>query len=81
MHVLVAREGVDELGVAAEVREVESGARDLNVLLSLCTAVEPAWLQELFPGLTKQDVYRLVRSAKRRLMNTPFVQGLRSDLP
>jgi len=33
--------------VAAEVREVEG--KELNTLLSLATAIEPAWLRELFP--------------------------------
>ena len=35
--------------VAAEIREVEGRGRDLNVLLSLATAVRKEWLQELFP--------------------------------
>ncbi len=36
-----------ELIVAAEITEIEG--RDLNVKLNLCTAVEEAWLEELFP--------------------------------
>jgi ATP-dependent helicase HrpB len=52
---LLARESVvtAPLFVVAEAREVESGGgkdRNLNVLLSLATAVEEAWLRELFPG-------------------------------
>jgi ATP-dependent helicase HrpB len=38
--------------VAAEVREVESGSakhRELNVVLSLATAIKEEWLRELFP--------------------------------
>ena len=34
--------------VAAEIREIE-GSRDLNVRLSLCTAISEVWLEELFP--------------------------------
>lgn len=42
--------------VAAEVREVESGARgDMDVLLSLVTAVEPEWLEELYPGAVREE--------------------------
>jgi ATP-dependent helicase HrpB len=37
------------LFVAAEIEEVEHTHRDLTVLLRLATAVEEAWLQELFP--------------------------------
>jgi ATP-dependent helicase HrpB len=35
--------------VAAEVREVEGKGGEVNTLLTLATAVEPAWLRELFP--------------------------------
>ena len=49
----IARESVVHdapLVVAAEVREIEGKGGELNVLLSQCTAVEAAWLKELFPG-------------------------------
>jgi ATP-dependent helicase HrpB len=36
--------------VAVEVSEVQGRGGEVNVLLSLATAVEEAWLQELFPG-------------------------------
>jgi len=36
------------LFVAAEIREIE-GSRDLNTRLTLCTAIEEEWLEELFP--------------------------------
>ena len=45
----------------AEVREVEAGGsggpagRDMNVLLSLATAIEPAWLEELFAGAVREE--------------------------
>ena len=48
----LARESVVQgspLFVAAEIREIEGRDRELNVLLSLCTAVEPEWLKKLFP--------------------------------
>lgn len=36
--------------VAGEVREVQQGRdRDLNVLLTLATAVKPEWLRDMFP--------------------------------
>jgi len=38
-----------DLFVAADIREIE-GSRDLNVRLNLCTAIEEAWLEELFPN-------------------------------
>ncbi len=43
--------------VAAEVREVEAGGGkgDMDVLLSLVTAVEPGWLEELFPGSVREE--------------------------
>jgi len=43
--------------VAAEVREVEAGGGkgDMDVLLSLVTAVEPEWLEELFPGAVRVE--------------------------
>ena len=48
----IARESMvhdQPLVVAAEVHEIEGKDRELNVLLSLCTAVEAEWLRELFP--------------------------------
>jgi ATP-dependent helicase HrpB len=50
---LLAREsaiGGAELLVAAEITEVGGRDGDVNVLLNLATAVEEAWLRELFPG-------------------------------
>ena len=58
--------------VAAEVREVESGGgRDLDVLLSHVTAIEPAWLEELFPGaVAARTVVRLDPDSKRVVAET-----------
>jgi ATP-dependent helicase HrpB len=51
---VLARESVVKapLFVVADVREVERGGgreRNLNVVLNLATAIEEAWLRELFP--------------------------------
>ncbi len=57
---VLARESVVQdapLLVAAEVREVGRHGGEVETLLSLATAVEPAWLEELFPG----DLARSVR--------------------
>jgi ATP-dependent helicase HrpB len=56
---LLARESVvskAELFVAAEVREVEQRGGEVNTLLSTATAIEAAWLQELFPADIKREV-------------------------
>ncbi len=57
---LLAREsGIQKapLFVAAEISEVGGRSGEVNVLLSLATAIEEAWLKEIFPG-----DYREVRS-------------------
>lgn len=49
---LLARESTIEkaaLFVAAEVSEVEGRGGEVNVLLSLATAIQESWLKELFP--------------------------------
>lgn len=58
--------------VAAEVREVESGGgRDLDVLLSHVTAIDPAWLQELFPEAVQERAgVRLDPDSKRVIAET-----------
>ncbi|HWA85695.1 MAG TPA: ATP-dependent helicase HrpB [Opitutus sp.] len=56
---LLARESAIQkspLFVAAEISEIEGRGGEVNVLLSLATAVEEAWLKEIFP-----DDYREVR--------------------
>ena len=50
---MLAREsaiGKAPLLVAAEITEVGGRAGDVNVLLNIATAVDEAWLNELFPG-------------------------------
>ena len=49
---VLARESVvqdSELFVAAEVQEREGGGKNVTTILSLATAIEPQWLEELFP--------------------------------
>ena len=56
---LLARESCIQrtpLLVAAEISEIEGRGGEVNVLLSLATAVEEAWLKEIFP-----DDYRETR--------------------
>jgi ATP-dependent helicase HrpB len=72
---VLAREScIDEarLFVAAEITEVESRG-EVNVLLNLCTAVEEAWLKELFPddfmdagGVTYDETARRVLARRER---------------
>ena len=50
---VLAREsaiGQAPLLVAAEISEVEGRGGEVNVLLSLATAIEESWLKEIFPG-------------------------------
>jgi ATP-dependent helicase HrpB len=50
---LLARESCIQkapLFVAAEISEIEGRGGEVNVLLSLATAIEESWLREIFPG-------------------------------
>mgnify|MGYP002622588760 CR=1 FL=1 len=66
---VLARESMVQqspLIVAAEVREVGQHGGDTNTILSLATAIEPAWLQELFPeDITRQPHVFYDPSSKR----------------
>jgi ATP-dependent helicase HrpB len=78
----LARESVVQnspLFVAAEVREIEGKDRELNVLLSLATAVEPAWLREMFPDDFSETVDVTYDAAARRVVGQR--QVLFRDLP
>jgi ATP-dependent helicase HrpB len=60
-----------QLFVASEIREVERGAareRNLNVILSLATAVEKAWLRELFPTDVRQVRAVVFDAALKRVL-------------
>ena len=50
--VLARESAIQKAGllVAAEVSEIEGRGGEVNVLLSLCTAIQEAWLKELFPN-------------------------------
>ena len=89
---LLARESMVQnalLLVAAEVREVQSGIgknKEVNVLLSLATAVKEEWLRELFPGdfnETKTVVYdttqRRVFAEHRKSFRDLVLEAERSD--
>lgn len=57
---VLARESVVDkspLFVAAEVREIEQRGGELNVLLSLATAIEVDWLKEIFPSDIKSEIH------------------------
>lgn len=43
------------LFVAADIREIEGRDKEVTTLLSLATAIDPAWLQELFPEDLERD--------------------------
>lgn len=57
------------LVVATEVREVESGGgREMEVLLACVTAIEAAWLEELFPGAVREETQVRLDEATRRVV-------------
>lgn len=53
--------------VPAEIREVEGKDKAVNTLLSLATAIEPAWLGELFPEDIDKTVHVFYDSAAKRV--------------
>lgn len=54
------------LVIAGEIREVEGRGREDKTLLGLVTAIEPAWLEELFPfDLSRKVVVGFDAEAKR----------------
>lgn len=58
-----------EFLVATEVREVESGGgRDMEVLLACVTAIDPAWLEELFPEAVRERQEVRLDEATRRVV-------------
>jgi ATP-dependent helicase HrpB len=68
-HGVLARESVVQhspLFVTAEVREVEGKDKSVNTVLSLATAIEPAWLRELYPAdITSQPHVYYDATARR----------------
>jgi ATP-dependent helicase HrpB len=67
---VLARESVVQdrpLFVAAEVREVGQTGGDTQTILSLATAIEPAWLAELFPADLARQTRCFYDAATRRV--------------
>jgi len=67
---VLARESVvqqKELFVVAEIREVETRDKEVNTILSLATAIEPAWLTELFPEDIESDLRVQFDSTQKRV--------------
>ncbi len=56
------------LFVAAEIREIEGRDRELNTVLSLATAIEIAWLRELFPADLKGDIQVQYDAQQKRVL-------------
>lgn len=69
----LARDSVvrrSKLLVASEIDEIERAHRDLSVILRRATAVDTAWLQELFPDvLSERDEVAFDATGKRVVMN------------
>lgn len=74
------------LFVAAEVNEIEG--REVEVQLSLATAVKPEWLEELFPDAVREECVavwdksaRRVYAERRRLFRDLVIDTVRFDQP
>jgi ATP-dependent helicase HrpB len=68
---MLAREsaiGKAPLFVAAEITEVGGRAGEVNVLLNIATAIEEAWLRELFPGELKEECEVTYDPAAKRVV-------------
>jgi ATP-dependent helicase HrpB len=89
---VLARESVVQnapLLVTTEIREIQSGTgkrKELNVLLSLATAIQEEWLRELFPrdfAETQAVVYdttqRRVFAERRKQFRDLVLEAERSD--
>lgn len=87
---LLARESAIQrspLFVAAEISEVEGRGGEVNVLLSLATAVEETWLKELFPDdyretrgvVYDEQVKRVVSRRERRFRDLVLEARASSD--
>jgi ATP-dependent helicase HrpB len=79
---VLARESVVQtapLVVAAEVHEIENSGGDLNVLLTLATAVKEEWLRELFPHDFSERLQAVYDPAAKRVY--ALKQVVFRDLP
>ena len=68
---VLARESVvskAELFVVAEIREVGGRDNEVNTILSTATAIEVAWLAELFPDDIKSEVHVQWDAQAKRVM-------------
>ena len=87
---VLARESViqhAELLVAAEISEIGRGDGEVNTLLTLATAVEEAWLKEIFPedyrevkGVSyDESIRRVVSRRERRFRDLVLEAKVSSD--
>jgi ATP-dependent helicase HrpB len=70
---MLARESVVQnatLIVAGEISEIQGRGGEVNVLLSLATAIEESWLEELFPGDLKNGKTVIFDASLRRVVLT-----------
>jgi ATP-dependent helicase HrpB len=68
---LLARESAIQkspLFVAAEISEIEGRGGEVNVLLSLATAIEEVWLKEIFPGDFRETRAVVYDEAQKRVV-------------
>lgn len=88
----LARESVVQsarLLVAADINEIEGRGGEVNVLLSLATAVEEDWLEELFPDdfedgdhvIYDEDLRRVVERRERRFRDLVLESKLTAEPP
>ena len=63
----VIRTAGSPLLAAAEIQEVGGRPGDVNTILSLATAIEPAWLRELFPSDMKTEMRVAIDTMTRRV--------------
>src|SRR5208282_1521938 len=67
---VLARESVVQkspLLVVAEIREIETRDKEMNMILSLATAIEADWLRELFPEDIESDLHVQFDSTTKRV--------------
>jgi ATP-dependent helicase HrpB len=88
----LARESVVQsapLLVAADINEIEGRGGEVNVLLALATAVEEAWLEELFPDdfseqnhvVYDDEVRRVVVRKERRFRDLVLLSKPTAESP
>lgn len=61
------------LVVACEVREIEGKGAERQVLLSLATGIEEAWLKEIFPEAFSERIAVVFDSVQRRVLGKQTV--------